>query len=93
MVGLYLKTDGKTEQCGPQQGLRQFFRYCGFIGEHQRRQHPGHQRDGLHLRIVAYLDNLEIERAEGDGYRTSRGNQGIHPECEQQQEASQHRHE
>ena len=93
MVGLYLKTDGKTEQCGPQQGLRQFFRYCGFIGEHQRRQHPGHQRDGLHLGIVAYLDYLEIERAEGDGHRTSRGDQGIHPEREQQQEASQHRHE
>ena len=93
MVGLDLKTDGKTEQCGPQQGLRQFFRYCGFIGEHQRRQHPGHQRNGLHLRIVAYLDYLEIERAEGDGHRTSRGDQGIYPEREQQQEASQHRHE
>ena len=61
MIGFYLKTHRQSEECGSQEGLGQFLGDGGFVGEHQRRQHPGHQRDGLHLCIVAYLDDLQIE--------------------------------
>ena len=47
----------------------------GLVSEHQRSQHPCHERNGLHLGVVANLDNLEIIAAEGycngpaDGHR------------------------
>ena len=93
MVCLHLKTYRHPEKCGAEKHAWGVAGQGRFVAEYESRQHIRHEGDGLHLGIVPHLDNLEVERAEGNGDGAARCNQRVNPECEQQQEGSQHRHE
>ena len=76
MVGLDLETQRKGEEHSPEYGLRKpftAFAHCRAIGIDHPGEHPGEIGYGLHLGVVAHLDNLHIVGTEGYGYGTSYG--------------------
>ena len=87
VVGLDLQAQRQAEKDGAKQRLP--VRLARAIRIHQRRQHPRHKGDGLHLGVVAYLDDLEIVTAErhGDGPANGQGHAYTH--CQEQQESAQ----
>ena len=63
------------------------------ISKDQRSEYPGQERQGLHLRIVADLDDLQVVGAERDGDGAAHGNQRMDAEGEHQQPRAQQRKE
>ena len=108
MVGLDLETEGEAEerraeegretpgQAGSDGGRHGRLRSAissSAVGVHQRRKHPGHEGDGLHLGVVAHLDNLEVVAAEGHGDGSSHGHGPAYTQGQEQQEGAQQAHE
>ena len=92
MVGLDLETQRKGEEHSPEYGLRKpfaAFAHCRAIGIDHSGEHPGEIGYGLHLGVVAHLDNLHIVGTEGYGYGTSYGRNDACSEREEEQEASE----
>ena len=104
MVGFDLETQCKPEQGGSQQGFPQpaagffllqtaFSFQCGPIGIDQGGQHPRQEGDGLHLGVVAHLDNLDIIGTEGHRHRSAQGQDALDSQAQHEQEGAQQRNE
>ena len=70
---------------GPAQGL--------IVSEDQCGQNPGQEGEGLHLGVVADLDDLQVVGAEGDGDGAADGQKRVYPQGEHQQPGAQQRDE
>ena len=107
MIGLHLHTQGQAKERRPQEGPKEIPGQAGDdgachgrlrpaicmpVGIHQRGQNPGHEGYGLHLGVVAYLDNLEIIAAEGYGYGAAYGQRPADTKGQKQQKSPQQRH-
>ena len=97
VVGLNLETERKAEEgCAQKRFPYGFFaslRMTRTVSVNQRRQHPGHEGDGLHLGVVAHLDNLEVVAAEGHGDGASYGHGPADAQGKKQQEGAQQAYE
>ena len=89
VVGLDLEAQRKAEKDGPQQDFPNAF---GLVRVNQGGQNPGHQGDGLHLGIVAHLDNLEVIAAERHGNGAHKGHRPADSQRQHQQEGAQQRY-
>ena len=83
MIGLDLQAQREAKEYGPQKLV------TALIRKHQRRQHPGHEGNGLHLGIVPHLDNLEIVAAERHGNSATNSYRHTHAHGQEQKERSQ----
>ena len=87
MVGLHLHAERQAEEHGSKEA---FPSTIGLVRINQRSQHPGHEGDGLHLGVVAHLNNLEVVAAECDGYGTAHRDGQAYAQGQEQQQRTQH---
>ena len=92
MVGLDLERECKPEKSRAQSRQSPFTVAFGSrlaVGEHHSGKHPRQERKGLHLGIMAHLDNLDIVGAESHGHGAAGSHQRAYAQRKHQQKGAQ----